>query len=169
MSASSSGKSTFVITGEIQAPADGSCSYSQHNITDAEFNVLPPRLQESVRRRAQAQIAQNQWNAGGYHYQPAAPPSSFKRYGTFCIPNLAFHISPVALTQIGLERNSCSTVSRKKGEILISNSVWASQRPTYLLWISPSECAYLVTISRTFVLFIFVFLSSRTYVCYHGA
>ncbi|KAJ3518266.1 hypothetical protein NMY22_g13767 [Coprinellus aureogranulatus] len=56
--------------------------YSQNNISDAEFNSLPGRMQEAVRRTAQhhvQQAAANQW--GGGYYPAAAPPtSSFKRY-----------------------------------------------------------------------------------------
>lgn len=59
--------------------------YSQNNITDAEFNSLPGRMQEAVRRTAQhhaQQLASNQW--GGGYYPAAAPPTnSFKRYGLF--------------------------------------------------------------------------------------
>ncbi|EAU81989.1 hypothetical protein CC1G_09175 [Coprinopsis cinerea okayama7 len=56
--------------------------YSQNTVTDAEFNSLPPRLQESVRRYAAANIAtaaQSNQPWGGY-YPPQAPPSQFKRY-----------------------------------------------------------------------------------------
>lgn len=66
-------------------------SYSQNNITDAEFNSLPGRVQEAVRRTAQhhaQQAAANQW--GGGYYPAAAPPTStFKRYGELCERHLS--------------------------------------------------------------------------------
>ncbi|KAF5324954.1 hypothetical protein D9611_004135 [Ephemerocybe angulata] len=52
--------------------------YSQNNITDAEFNCLPSRMQEAVRRTAQHHAA-SQW-PGGYYQPPAAQTNSFKRY-----------------------------------------------------------------------------------------
>lgn len=57
-------------------------SYSEHNVTDAEFEMLPARLKEQVRRTGQAR-ANPQWQ-GMYTpgSAPAAGATAFKRYGT---------------------------------------------------------------------------------------
>ncbi|KAF8913409.1 hypothetical protein CPB85DRAFT_1299718 [Mucidula mucida] len=54
--------------------------YSEHNVTDAEFEMLPARLKEQVRRTGQAR-ANPQWQ-GMYTpgSAPAAGATAFKRY-----------------------------------------------------------------------------------------
>lgn len=57
------------------------CSYTENYITEQEFNSLPPRLQEQVKR-----IATNNQGAGGnwpgMYYNTPAPPNRYKRVGT---------------------------------------------------------------------------------------
>ncbi|KAF4578350.1 hypothetical protein EYR40_001492 [Pleurotus pulmonarius] len=49
--------------------------YSENYVTDGEFQALPPRLQEQVKRTA-AHNAQSGWNM---YYSPAVPPNRYKR------------------------------------------------------------------------------------------
>ena len=59
----------------------GLCSYTEHYITEQEFNSLPPRLQEQVKRVAANNAAQASGNGWGmYNYTPA-PPNRYKRVG----------------------------------------------------------------------------------------
>ena len=53
--------------------------YSMHTITDGEFNSLPGRLQETVRRFAHTN-SQPQWGQYQSYYQPSQPPSQIKRF-----------------------------------------------------------------------------------------
>ncbi|KAK1235760.1 hypothetical protein PQX77_001004 [Marasmius sp. AFHP31] len=54
--------------------------YSEHNITDAEFSSLTPRMQEAVKRAAVGRQAASA-NAWYGSYTPAQPaPARFKRY-----------------------------------------------------------------------------------------
>jgi len=55
--------------------------YTDHDITETEFNQLNPRSQDQVRRRAannhQSTQPQGQWPVG--YYTPAAPPERLRR------------------------------------------------------------------------------------------
>ncbi|KAF7294607.1 hypothetical protein MIND_00997300 [Mycena indigotica] len=56
--------------------------YSEHNVTDAEFAALAPRLQEQVKRMAAHNAAAGAGPGGAwgnYYGTPAAPPARFKR------------------------------------------------------------------------------------------
>ncbi|KAF5386766.1 hypothetical protein D9615_002008 [Tricholomella constricta] len=55
-------------------------SYADHNVTDAEFASIPPRLQEQIKRIAANYNAANA-PAGPYagYYTPAVPPPQLKR------------------------------------------------------------------------------------------
>lgn len=62
-------------------------SYSEHNVTDAEFEMLPARLKEQVRRAGAARANPQQWmytpgGPGGNNGPPPAGQTSFKRFGT---------------------------------------------------------------------------------------
>jgi hypothetical protein len=58
----------------------GICSYTQQMVNEAEFNSLPPRIQEHVKRTA----AHNNQASGGWnmYYSPAVAPNRYKRVGT---------------------------------------------------------------------------------------
>ncbi|KIK59096.1 hypothetical protein GYMLUDRAFT_681800 [Collybiopsis luxurians FD-317 M1] len=51
--------------------------YAEHDVTDAEFASLPPRLQDQVKRSATMRGTGGSWQA---YYTPAATPARFKRY-----------------------------------------------------------------------------------------
>jgi len=52
--------------------------YTDNNVTEAEFNFLPQRIQEQMKRAAVNNLATSQPNPGSwYHHQ--APPSRFRR------------------------------------------------------------------------------------------
>lgn len=57
-------------------------SYTGQMVTEAEFNKLPPRIQEHVKRTA---AHNNQASGGGWgmYYSPAVAPNRYKRVGTF--------------------------------------------------------------------------------------
>ncbi|OBZ75545.1 hypothetical protein A0H81_04862 [Grifola frondosa] len=50
--------------------------YTDKMVTDKEFDALPPRLQEQVRRQASSQQGGGGWQA---YYSPASIPTQFKR------------------------------------------------------------------------------------------
>ncbi|KAI9059798.1 hypothetical protein FKP32DRAFT_1605945 [Trametes sanguinea] len=55
--------------------------YSEKMVTDKEFESLPPRQQEQLRRYAASASSAGNW---GQFYSPApAPPSSYRRAGTY--------------------------------------------------------------------------------------
>lgn len=59
-------------------------SYTEHDITEAEFGKLNPRSQDQLRRSAAAnlQASQPQTQPWGY-YTPAAQPERLRRVGMF--------------------------------------------------------------------------------------
>jgi len=61
-----------------------SSSYTDHDITEPEFNSLNPRSQDQLRRSAAANLqnSQPQTQPWGY-YTPAAQPERLRRVGTF--------------------------------------------------------------------------------------
>ncbi|TFK67134.1 hypothetical protein BDN72DRAFT_888970 [Pluteus cervinus] len=56
--------------------------YTENYVTDAEFNALPPRLQEQVKRIAlhNQQVGAQGWNA---YYAPAVHPGRYRRVDWF--------------------------------------------------------------------------------------
>lgn len=54
-------------------------SYTEHYVTEGEFQALPPRLQEQVKRTA-AHNSQSGWNM---YYSPAVTPNRYRRVGEF--------------------------------------------------------------------------------------
>jgi hypothetical protein len=57
-------------------------SYTDNHVTEAEFNFLPQRIQEQMKRAAVNNLATSQPNPGSwYHHQ--APPSRYRRVGAF--------------------------------------------------------------------------------------
>lgn len=59
-------------------------SYTEHDITEVEFNQLNPRSQDQLRRSAASnlQASQPQTQPWGY-YTPAAQPERLRRVGMF--------------------------------------------------------------------------------------
>lgn len=55
-------------------------SYTEHNITEAEFTACPPRLQEMIKR---ANAVNGGWGAPGQFYSPAPNPGRFRRVGAY--------------------------------------------------------------------------------------
>ena len=57
------------------------CSYTDKNVTTKEFESLPPRLQEQVRRYATSASSANAgWQQ---YYTPQVAPTSFRRVGEY--------------------------------------------------------------------------------------
>lgn len=67
----------------------GNCSYTENYVTDAEFNSLPARFQEQVKRMALHNQQQSVpgWNQ---YYNPVAHPGRYRRVGECRPPPLFF-------------------------------------------------------------------------------
>lgn len=55
-------------------------SYTEHNITEAEFTAVPARLQETIKR---ANAVNGGWGGPGQFYSPAPNPGRYRRVGTW--------------------------------------------------------------------------------------
>jgi len=86
------------------------CSYTENYITEQEFNSLPPRLQEQVKRVATNNAGQAQGNGWGmYNYTPA-PPNRYKRVGECRLSKkAATRIRLTPALQTGCETRPSST------------------------------------------------------------
>ena len=65
-------------------------------VTEKEFDSLPPRLQEQVRRYASAAQGAGGWQQ---YYTPQVAPTQFRRVGEFCLPLLSCSARAGSLTR----------------------------------------------------------------------
>ena len=95
-------------------------------MTEAEFNCLPARLQEQVKRAATHNNSSGAaWNM--YYNTPA--PNRYRRVGEL-LDLLCFYDHLTDAPQIGFETNTTSNVCRRRITTLSSASV--SGHPTFL-------------------------------------
>jgi hypothetical protein len=82
---------------ELKPPVFTPDSYTDNFVTEAEFNALPPRLQDQIRRVA-SHNAQSAWN--GMYYSPGqVNPNRFRRVGACWsfIGFMALSLSPLLM------------------------------------------------------------------------
>lgn len=139
MSVQSSGKSESILYLKIDYQLRP-CSYSQHNITEAEMQSLDTRVQEAVKRTAQNNLMRQgqhpAWGAGGGYYPAAAPAGGvqLKRYGEY--ERFLLHDQCSGMAQTGCEIARCSIVSSRQGKTTIFRIDWGSPPPTSSCWSS---------------------------------